>query len=199
MPAEPSRQNWNSGISWIARECTFFRNFATFAAAIYALDVWPMAFELEKTDYIENQAGGLLYSVECFSWLMYVGTERRSGFSSLVRKATHYDGGYSEGIVGILPVTLLSFDPNDDPEAVLNATSSGVNFLNFGDAWWGILDTQGIFPPPSDQQRQVNVRLIDYEMVGNLALSTGDTFDSGTTFNSATHTLVERARYEGNG
>eukprot|EP01045_Picozoa_sp_COSAG04_P058948 COSAG04_NODE_28955_length_272_cov_0.601156_1_plen_68_part_01 len=42
VPTDPTRQNWESGISWIVRACTFFRNYANAFAAHGVYDVWPL-------------------------------------------------------------------------------------------------------------------------------------------------------------
>ena len=98
-----------------------------------------------------------------------------------------------------MPTNVLSFDPNDDPAGVVNVTSSGTSFVNFGNVLWGIVDGVGIWPPPSNQRRQINLQLVDYTMNDCVGLHPGDTYDGTTVIDIATNTAVERARFEGNG
>ena len=54
VPTDPDRQNWKSGISWVMRSCTFFRNFAN-RHAVDAQNVWPTAHVFEDTDFVRGR------------------------------------------------------------------------------------------------------------------------------------------------
>ena len=128
--------------------------------------------ELERNDFIQNQATIATHEIVYLN--AYSGPERRRGFSSLVHKSNHYDGGFSTepNLYNIMPVNWIEFDVSrDHPEMVANLTSEGSTFVDHGNVLWGIVDIAGFWPPRADQRRQVNWRLVDCEMINNRALS----------------------------
>ena len=128
--------------------------------------------EFEDNDFIQNQA--VLCTHEKIDVSGYLGAELRRGVSSLNRKSTHYDGGFSSEptLFNIMPqCTFSDYSPNDHPEQVVELTSDGSTFVDHGNVLWGIVDIAGFWPPRADQPRQVNWRLVDSEMINNRALS----------------------------
>ena len=174
VPSEPSRQNWESGISWTVRACTFYRNFAQHTGALYGSDVWPMDFHFSDTSFIENQAT-LFFQHDWHWWNGYPGPERRSGFSSIVHTSSHYDGGFStEGLYAMISSGIIFGDSDDDPDATTNILYDRTTFVDHASALWGHALAIEIWPPQSDQGRRFNLHLRDFEMTESRSLSRGD-------------------------
>ena len=70
----PEDQTWESGIELTILGCTFFRNFASYDAALFGIDVWPLVAVITDTDFIENDA--IFMAHTHFGWLPPVRTDR---------------------------------------------------------------------------------------------------------------------------
>ena len=202
MPGDTDRQNWESGIAWTVRSCTFFRNYMGFSSAILTADVWPHDYVFEDTHFIQNAAATFFCQDEVHMFHGYPGEDRRRGSSWMSHTNTLYDGGFvSEGLLGIMPADYMIFDPDDDPDLVVNITHNGTTHTDHGNVLWGIGHAPAaIWPPQSDQLRKINLHMVDYRMTGNLAaLASGDTYDSSTIADFGVNTLMERTRILDNG
>ena len=201
VPADPSRQNWQSGISWVVRGSTFYRNFGTaFGASVSYLEVWPMEVVFEGNDYIQNQApiveqlGG--------GYMMYPGAERRIGFSSVRFTSCHFDGGSeAEGLVTSMhPSIVFTYDENDDPHAIINATFDRTTYVDHETTVFGIAMAVQAWPAQADHLRQLNARLTDFEMHGTHNRMPGSGFDASYVMVAgAVKIVVERSRFDHNG
>ena len=201
VPADPDRQNWESGIDLTVRSCTFFRNWGPFAAALWLEDVWPVKALYEDVDFVQNHAS-LMHANEMALMFPYPGSERRVGFSSVLYKSCHWDGGYeSEGLSGVTPGSQpwIDADTNDHPAAVTNVTFDGATFVDHGAVLWGIILNLEIWPPQSDQLRQANLRVLDLDMSDCKSLLPGDEFDGTYFFFTGTRAVTERSRFSTNG
>ena len=199
VPATPDRQNWQSGVSWTTTDCTYFRNWAVMMGASLVADVWPHEFTFDGTTFAHNQAA-FLGADDGYGFLAYPGPERRSGYSSLVHKNAHYDGGNSAGVAwGIMPSNYMALDPNDDPDAVHNVTYDGSTLVDHNAVLWGMVQSWGTWPPQADQAKRWSIHLIDYNLANNPSFASGDTYDSAFTADFGGNNLVERTRFENNG
>ena len=72
-----------------------------YRGALGVVDVWPLELTLESTEFLHSQTLGMGQH-DWVLWQPFTGSERRSGFSSVVHKRTHYDGGREpEGLGGM--------------------------------------------------------------------------------------------------
>ena len=170
-----------------------------YRGALGVVDVWPLELTLESTEFLHSQTLGMGQH-DWVLWQPFTGSERRSGFSSVVHKRTHYDGGREpEGLGGMVNSAHNTLDPVDDPGAVTNVTTDGVTFVNHGAILWGISFLYGFWPPMSNQHRQINWRAVDTVQSEARALNPGDVYDGSYTFVPVTHTVTERTRFEHSG
>jgi hypothetical protein len=196
--ANSSQTNWDSGISWTMRSCTFFRNHAAVGGSIFAVDVWPMQFVFEDVDYVHNLATFMQHEIYVYNSLI-APDRRRTGESWFQQKRCHFDGGWSEGIVGIIPSTMISYETSDDPEAMMNVTLEGTTVVDHTAALWSMFQMFGWWPPQPDLEVQWNLHVTDYNLAGNQMLTSGDTYDSAFFADFGHHSLVERSRFEDSG
>ena len=202
VPEDPSLQNWESGIAWTVRSCAFFRNFATlFSADIETDDVWPLELLYEDTDFMQGQAGIFVAHDFTIYWPL-AGSERRVGFSSFDVKSCRFVGGYKTepDLAAIHGSWVGSVDTSDDPDAIFNVTYDNTTYDDHGAHLWGMVLGVQIWPPQSDELRQWNVRLVDFEMIDSKGLSSGDNLDGAYVGTSGlTGFLVERSRFKASG
>eukprot|EP01045_Picozoa_sp_COSAG04_P009419 COSAG04_NODE_543_length_12846_cov_7.281556_4_plen_371_part_00 len=201
VPADTSRQNWESGIAWTMRSCTFFRNSGIYAAAdIETDDVWPLELLYEDTHFIQGQTGIFVAHDFTIYWPL-AGSERRVGFSSFDVRSCLFVGGYdAQGLSAIHGSYIGSIDTNDDPDAIFNVTYESTTYEDHGANLWGIVLGVQIWPPQSNELRQWNVRFVNLQMRDTNGLSPGDNLDGAYVATSGlTGFLVERSRFEANG
>ena len=138
--------------SFCARRCSLLTKMSS---------AGPLELTVESTDFVQSQTIGMGQQ-DWVLWLPFPGSERRTGFSSVVHKRTHYDGGLEpEGLGGMCNSLVNTLDPVDDPGAVTNVTTDAVTFVNHGAILWGISVLYGFWPPMSNQHRQINWRAVD--------------------------------------
>eukprot|EP01045_Picozoa_sp_COSAG04_P003609 COSAG04_NODE_148_length_22826_cov_11.360026_4_plen_2104_part_00 len=201
VPNDPSRQNWDSGISWTMTACTFYRNFARFGGAVFAADIWPGEVVVDRVDYVHNEAFG--WTDDWFSLEEYPGPERRAGVLTTLHTDEHHDGGFrSEGLVnnvmyasGCL-TSVAAEEPNRRWEIVYDRTA----WVDHGASYWPpallILDK---FPPLALPQT-MSVRMVETSISGNRGLSPG--IKDASIFLHITDIdegVLERCRFEDNG
>eukprot|EP01043_Picozoa_sp_COSAG02_P029832 COSAG02_NODE_1874_length_10576_cov_8.410614_7_plen_1429_part_00 len=199
IPSDPSQANWNSGISWTLRACTLFRNHAELIGAVVTADVWPQQFLFEDVDFIQNAAFFHQHEWHVRNSIS-MSDRRRTGESWIHQKRCHFDGGGStEGIIGIMPSTYISFDSTDDPESVTNVRLEGNSVVDHTYVLWAMFYFFGNFPPQNDFAAQYNVHVTEHNQVGNIMVTGGDQYDSAAICDMGVHSLVERSRFENNG
>jgi hypothetical protein len=200
VPSDPSQANWDSGISWTMRGCTFFRNHAPAGSgATLDANVWPQQFLFEDVDYIQNVAYLGQHDWHLKTPIMDP-DRRRTGESWMQQRRCHFDGGWStESIWGIMPSGFINMDPVDDPESVTNVTLEGITVVDHANVLWCFTQFVGYWPPRSDPAMSFNLHLTDNNVVGNIMLTAGDQFDSAFFADTGHHTLVESSRFEANG
>ena len=200
VPAQPSRQNWESSVALTMRSCTMFRNFGLTGGGLYTIDVWPMVFSFEDVAFVENEAA--MSQDDCHYLTGFPGTQRRSGFGSVVYRSSHFDGGYETyGVTSLIPTTVAWLDDTDDPDATLNVTHDRTTAVNHGAVWFGIVIQTGIWPIPSNFHFTYNTHFVELEMKNNEALDQGDMQDGAylNVLGATGNALVEHSRFERNG
>ena len=160
--------------------------------------VWPFEVTVEDTDFVQNQATFAQHDM--YGWYEYEGAQPWAGRSSYVLRSSHYEGGFElEGLVAMCPSFFVELLASDSPNSVMDVTYENNTFVDHGGLVWGIVISAHIWPPPSDQARQLNWHLVDVELSGNTALSQGDVLDSAWAQpTGCTHILVERSRFANN-
>ena len=160
------------------------------------MSTWPFELTVEETDFVQNQAIAAQHNLH----LWIGGRATTTGRSSYVLRSSHYEGGFElEGISSMIPESFVDVMQEDSRSSVMDVTYDSTTFVDHGTVLWGIAMQVEIWPPPSDQTRQLNWHLVDVELSGNTALNQGDILDSAWIHPAGcTHVLVERSRFEDN-